>query len=163
MSTLQSWVDDLARMPGIDSDHWKTFRHAHSAAHLQAEQLDDALAALGPVSGWLVEPSSVRELHAQAISLRQRPLSAEFFRPGPEGGAQSWQLAYRPGHGWCLDAHTLEPCQSADANCLAEPAWHLHAHRPGARLAYWRLWKPDSSGAPACGIALLCDIQESNR
>lgn len=163
MSTLQSWLDDLARMPGIDTDRWMTFRHAHSAINLQADELDEALAALGPVSGWLVEPSAVRELQAQAIGLQQRPLSAEFFRQGPEGAMQSWQLAYVAGQGWRLDTHTLEPCTGDAANCLAEPAWHLHAHRPGTRLAYWRLWKPDASGAPACSVALLCDLQESNR
>ena len=163
MSTLQSWLDDLARMSGIDASRWKMFRHVHSAINLQADELDEALAALGPVSGWLVEPSAVRELQAQVISLQQRPLSAEFFRAGPDGGTQSWQLAYVPRQGWCLDTHTLEPCMSDDANCLAEPAWQLHAHRPGTRLAYWRLWKPDPSGAPACSIALLCDFEESNR
>lgn len=163
MSIFQSWLDDLARMPGIDVDRWTTFRHAHSATSLQAGELDEALAALGPVSGWLVEPSAVRELQAQAVSLQQRPLSAEFFRRAPDGAVQSWQLAYVPGQGWSLDAHMLEPCAADDANCLAEPAWQLHAHRPGTRLAYWRLWKPDPSGAPACSIALLCDLQESNR
>lgn len=158
MSAIQAWMDDVARMPELEEVRWQPFRHHHSTQVLTDDTLRTALEALGPVTGWVTEPSRVVELHDQAIELGQRALSAEFFQRQSEGQQRVWQLTCQPRDRWCLVQHDLEACDPGEADTLGEATNHLHVEDPARRLQYWRLWQPDEEGAPACRIALLVDM-----
>ena len=158
MNVITSWLDDLARLPGVEARRWQPLRHTHASTMLDATELGRALAALGPISGWLTEPARVRELHHEPIALVQRPLAGEFFAPAASGRQRTWQLASLPRDRWSLASHELETCDAHEADTLGEPVSHLHAQESGRRLEYWRLWQPDGEGAPECRIALLAAI-----
>lgn len=159
MSAIQAWMEDVARMPGLEGVRWQPFRHRQTTQVLTDEALRAALEALGPVTGWVTEPSRVLELHEETIELGQRPLSGEFFQRQSEDGRQHvWQLTCQPRDRWSLVRHELEACEPGEADTLGEATNHLHVDDAVKCLQYWRLWQPDDEGAPACRIALLVDM-----
>lgn len=162
MSTPSAWLADLALLPDIEMHLWKHFKHEHQGQRLQADTLAAALSALGPVSGWLSEPSAITELRNQSIQPSQLPLNGEFFaQVEADGLLQCWQLSHLGRGQWQLDSHRLQACAAEQANCLGERVQQLHANRANAHLDYWRLWHADDELSPRCAIALLCLIHES--
>lgn len=162
MTSVATWLEDLALLPDIDLKNWKSFRHEHRSRSLEGADVATALSDLGPVSGWLSEPSAVSELHDQVPTPTQRPLAGEFFASMEGGGHCCWLLGYHGRGRWQLDEHTLLPCAAADANCLGQQMRLRHADRPGAHLVYWKLWQGDAEQAPYSSTALLCAIEEGN-
>ncbi|KAI5911981.1 hypothetical protein PA01_00100 [Azoarcus sp. PA01] len=154
--TISRWLSDLALLPDIDVEAWQPFIYDHTCVLLQAGELADALAALGPVTGWLTEAGCVRRLHDETIALTGFALDGEFFRD-----TVHWQLSRLPRGRWQLNAHRVQPCSAADATHLGEPTSHLLAGRPGARLQYWRLWTAGPDNAPHCPLAVLAGIEDS--
>lgn len=154
--TIARWLSDLALLPDIDAEAWQPFTYHHTGVLLQARELADALAALGPVTGWLTETGCVRRLHDEAIALKGFVLEGEFFRD-----TVHWQLSRAPRDRWQLNAHCVQPCSAAEATHLGQPVSHLLAGRAGARLHYWRLWTAGADNAPHCALAVLAGVEDS--
>lgn len=154
--TISRWMSDLALLPDIDAEAWQPFTYHHTSVLLQAGELTDALAALGPVTGWLTETGRVRRLLNEAIALEGFALEGEFFRD-----TVHWQLSRLPRDRWQLNAHHVRPCSTGEATHLGQPVSHLLTGRPGARLHYWRLWTAGPDNAPHCPLAVLAGIEES--
>lgn len=161
MNPIAHWQADLARLPGIEMEHWHSFEHQSQRQELGEAQLGDALRSVGEISGWLSEPSRVLELRRQAIELQQLPLAGEFFR-NQDGALHCWQLHHHARGQWALTHHRIAACPAEQANCLGQRTTQLHARTATQRLAYWRLWRADAAdhGAPHAFAALLCAIEE---
>ncbi len=158
MSMIENWLADLVLLPEVDTARWRPLRHHQASRTLEAGALQEALAGLGPVTGWVTEPARVTQLDRQILALVQKPLSGEFCQPGPDGGQRVWQLTCLPRGQWSLTEHQLAPCDAADANALGEAVSYLHADDSSIRLHYLRLWHADDEGAPACTQAVLAGI-----
>ena len=162
MATIKAWHNDLCRVQDLARVGWQPVRHQATSQMLDAAALSDALLGCGNVTGWVIEPSQVRELRDAPLELAQRPLSGEFFDPHAKVTRRTWQLAHQSRDRWSLVLHELSPCDASDANALAEPVSHAHVHDGATWLHYWRLWQPDVQGAPACHVAVLVGLGAHN-
>lgn len=154
--SIARWLSDLALLPEVDAQDWKPFACDYACTTLGIEELADALAALGPVTGWLTETGRVRRLQDEAIALDGFALEGEFFRD-----TDHWQLSRLPRDRWQLHRHRLQPCAAAEATHLGQPVTHLLTGQPGATLRYWRLWTAGPDNAPHCSLAVLAGIEDS--
>lgn len=159
MSTPAHWLNDLALLPDQDMANWQPLQHQAETRHLSGDELATALAALGPVSGWLMCTGQVHRLHQQPVPATTGILSGEFHSTAGEGQAQTcWQLSHQGRDQWQLHTHHIQVVPSGAANALGERISHRHVD--GGHLHYYRLWQPDNDQAPQCRIALLTGIQE---
>lgn len=156
MSEITQWLADLALLPEMEIERWQPFRHQHERRQCGAAELPALLAALGEVSGWLVETGRVRELRRQPVEVQGLPLDGEFFR-----GDSHWQLQHLGRDRWELHHHQLHRCAAHEASHLGEHVHQRHADG-GCRLNYWRLWaRARADGLPQCELAVLFSIEES--
>jgi|TARA_R110002167_G_scaffold366254_1_gene594017 hypothetical protein len=163
MSQVQQWINDLALLPDLTPaiQRWQPFLHSCTASVFSREQLPEALKALGAVSGWLTETSRVTELESQPVELQSLPLAGEFFNSAQQH-TNHWQLTQLPRGQWQLTHHQLQACPAEQANCLAQPVTHLHAHKDNTQLSYWKLWSTsEQDAAPSARIALLMAIEST--
>lgn len=157
-STIEHWLQDLARLPDFESDRWQPFLHSASSKRLDRHSLGQALAELGPVNGWLQETGRTLNLHNEPVKPENLLLAGELF-----AGNQYWLLTRLPRDFWELHHHQLQVVSAKEANCLGEASSQLLAGRVPGKLRYWKLWKADEGqqGAPLCRIALLTAIEET--
>lgn len=163
MSMYTNWLNDLALLPDIHLSHWQPLQHQRQSTTLQADQLAQALATLGPVSGWLLEPSAVTQLDQQVLDGKHYPVSAELFTaPDADGLQRCWQLTHLGRGQWQLHSHQIHPVPADQANCLGQRVQQRHVHAAATRLLYWKLWHADpDSRAPQCTTAVLAAIEGS--
>lgn len=159
MSTnIAHWLQDLALLPDFDSGHWQPFLHSTSSQRLDRHSLSQALAGLGPVSGWLQETGRTLTLRKEQVQSGNLLLAGELFAANDH-----WLLTRLPRDIWELHHHRLQAVPANQANCLGEVASQLLAGRKPGQLHYWKLWQADAKqqGAPLCRIALLTAIEET--
>lgn len=146
MTTPAQWSQDLTRVleatPFVEQPTTALFKldklGEPAGQLLEADELADHLAALGPVTGWLLEASAVRELWDEVLECQSLPLGGEWCRED-----QHWQLEHIHGQQWRLHHYRLTPAEDASATHLGMQVHQLKADGEGW-LYYWCLWQPQN-------------------
>ena len=150
---ITTWLVDQQRLPDGSTTRWKPLRMTRHTTPCSAQTLPDALAALGPVTGWLLGSDGLRLLRGEAVTEVSRWLAGELFRDH-----DSWVLSRQPRDQWTLTHIQLAPATADEADTLGEAVTQLADHADCERLHYWRLWQPDADGLPVCNAAVLREL-----
>ena len=154
MTTIENWLEDLRHLPDTDAENWLALRMEQKDTLLDESGLSNALQAAGPLSGWHQEPGGVSIYRDRSVDAAQKLLAGEWFNDQQSihithVGRNRWQFRQVQFH-----SDSLQP-----ANCLAQKVHHLRADGKG-RLHYYRIWQPDSEGAPYLSASVLIDFDE---
>lgn len=161
MNLISQWAEDLARIPELAHSPdvavtpAKMTRDEVTASSVA--ELNEKLAAIGEVHGWLLEASAVRELRDAPVVPEGIPLDGEWQR-----GNEHWQLEFVGDDQWCLYRYELQTENVSEPTHLAEKRYQQLADRKG-RLVYWCLWQPDDEDdnrPPVQRLALFAGFED---